>query len=114
MHVAEAALERIAREDRGRAGGVIDGIDHVLALVRRVGAGELERGALRHRKRRTANCGVPTFAQGLHEIAARRCKLRLGERDLRLDHGIVAQHGRLRARPLGRRKCDKGIKRCAR
>ena len=49
VHVAEAPLERIALEDRGSAGGVIDGVDDVFRLMHRVGAGELERGTLRQR-----------------------------------------------------------------
>ena len=33
VHVAEAPLERVALEDRGGAGGVVDGVDHVLGLM---------------------------------------------------------------------------------
>jgi hypothetical protein len=39
VHVAEAAFERIALEDRRRAGGVIDGVDDLAREVAGVAGG---------------------------------------------------------------------------
>src|SRR3954463_11208605 len=51
VHVAEAALERIALKDRGGAGGVIDCVEDVLRLMHRISASEFERSTFRERKR---------------------------------------------------------------
>jgi len=52
VHVAEAALERAARENRIDAGCLVGEVDHLGRALDRVGAGEPHAGPIGHFDRR--------------------------------------------------------------
>src|SRR3954451_5676056 len=81
---------------------LIDGVDDVFRLMHCIGARELERSTLRERQRLAAYGDIPGFVQGLQQKTARGRELRFRQRDLRLDHCVVAQHEGLGLGDLGR------------
>jgi len=90
VDVAEAALERIALEDGGPAGGVIDGVHHVRRLLRGVGRGHADRHALVEAQHAEPPDVAPDRLERCEQEPACRPQPRLALTHLRLDHGALA------------------------
>src|SRR5215470_14171224 len=108
VHVAEAAFERIAFENRGGAGGEIGRLGDLASLLAQMDRGHAQPHAL-GKGDGIVLCRAPNLVPGSEEKRARRRELRLGNADLRLDQGIVAQNRSSGDRRFGLRQLDKRI-----
>jgi len=93
---------------------MIDRIDHLSGLMRRVGDRHPQARALIERKSLAARGHVPHVAQHLQQEGARRLQPRLGDPGEHLDGRVVAQDLRRVARRLLARQCHEGVERGAR
>src|SRR5665213_2554607 len=91
MNVAHAPLEWARGEDRGGAGGVVNGLGHLLRLPDGVGHREPDRHAGIEAERVAALCLVPPFGDRSEEIHARGAQACLGIAQLHLRRAVVAQ-----------------------
>src|SRR5262249_57317467 len=90
MHVAEAALERIAFEDRGGAGGEISRLGDLARLLARMNRGHAQPHALAYRDGIVLR-RAPDLVPGDEEKCPRRRELPLGDADLRVAHTVIAE-----------------------
>src|SRR5438445_366384 len=106
VDVAEAALERVLVEDRRRARRLIEDIDHLQRGVDREGRGEADRHPLVERQMTARRDRRGGRLERAEQPVPRRRKTRLGPRDLRLDHIVVAHRVARAARDLVARQLD--------
>src|SRR5262249_2427132 len=106
--------KRLVFENCRAAGEVIGGLNHLLRLMAGMYRGKPQRGTLLQGETLPATGRIPRVAQRLHQEGARRLPLRFGDRDLGLNHRIVAQRSRAEHRHLGAGDLDKSIERRAR
>src|SRR5882724_7147411 len=113
VDVTQAALERVFVEDRGRAGGTIDGRDDFAGLVDRPSRGEAQPGVLLGPELPGTLGLLPHLGQGFMDQGAGRAQLCLALRDLRLDHVVLAQSTAGAAGDLVAGQHDKRVERAA-
>ena len=105
VHVAEAALERAAREDRVDAGCLVGEVRHLGRALDRVGAGEPHAGPIGYLDRRHLVGMRVDRGERLDQVGACRAEPRLRARHLGLHHRVVGEPAQV-ARRLAGRKLD--------
>ena len=114
VQVAEAALEGLGLEDRGRARLGIGPIAHLARAEDGAGGGEADRHLVVDRQGLAALRVVPALPQGLQQEGAGAAELRRGFRHLALDHRAVAERGGGGARRLVAGEPHEGVEQPAR
>src|SRR6516162_7906009 len=113
VDVAQAALERVLVEDRGRAGRAIHHGDDIARLVDRPGRRQAQPDVLLVTELTGALGLVPHRGEGLVDEGARRTQTRFALSDLRLDYVVFAQGAAGAARNLVARQHDERVERAA-
>src|SRR5689334_17067027 len=109
VDIAEAALERVALENRRRSRRVIGRVNDVLCLMDGPGRGQPYRRVVIERQAPRPPDVGPDLLERVQQESTRRPEARLGLRDLRLDDIVVAQSAYGAARDLVARELDKSV-----
>src|SRR5579859_439620 len=113
MNIAEAALQRMALEDRSRAGCVVSEVDRLARFVNRMRCSHAHGHALRHRDDRTGAEMLPDLRHRLQHEAPCRTQADLGLGEIGLHDGVVPDRALAATRHLGFCKIDEAIERAA-
>ena len=111
VDVAEAALQRMAFEDRGGAGGIVGEIDGFASAMNGVGRGHAQGDAMIDGEHAAGAEFLPDRSQLLHQEGAGRADRHFGLGKVGLHHGAVADRALCAARNLGARGLDEIVQR---
>src|SRR5512146_772906 len=92
LHVAQAAIERVAGINGGSPIGLVEELDRLKTCRTRTGHREPAAGALLERRRIAGRQRVPQIAERLEHEAARGADQGLSLSDRALNISLVAQH----------------------
>src|SRR5260370_10014335 len=101
VHIAEAALERAAREDRVDARSLVGEVCHLDRAMARLGAGEPHTGPIADIGRRRVVGLRIDRGDRLDEVRARRAEPRFRACHVGLHDGVVGEPGEAPRRPPG-------------